>query len=426
MTGWPAMRERGDLAGLYRNQGLAAFVGGMFDAAHRGEVDTWDVQWAYSCLAQRQMWSFRMPTSSPTSGSAARVSPVRAWACLRAISARRHRAHRSRCSRTSRTRTGSTPSASGPPPAAAPSRPPCSPRNASRRHLRAVSPDRRRQGRSDPAPCTSASPSSPSSRAGSAARRRRPRATRRVRRRRRARAGYRAGQPPRRRGVRRRRRRGPWRCTTSGPTGRATRCRPVRSRWPRRGRCRSSPRATSRGNWTSSTTPSRCRSRRTGAPRVVTVPRRPAPRAAGDVLAGRARLPPLGLRRRGAPGRRHRRAERARPKRARTPRRGRPGPYRSDPARGRPRAVHRRRCSRSRGRGPRPSAALRRVPGEPVAAQEPRGPDRGAGAPAERGVVLVLTGHRSARHDALMELAGRRGVASAGAAPRVRPRCRRP
>lgn len=55
MAGWPGMRSTEALRGIFRNVGLADWLSSMCDQVHAGEVDTWDVQWVYSCLRQHQL-----------------------------------------------------------------------------------------------------------------------------------------------------------------------------------------------------------------------------------------------------------------------------------------------------------------------------------------------------------------------------------
>jgi hypothetical protein len=53
MPSWPALRDQ--VAALYDDPGLAAYVSEMFDLVHAGAVDTWDVQWFYTCLTTNRL-----------------------------------------------------------------------------------------------------------------------------------------------------------------------------------------------------------------------------------------------------------------------------------------------------------------------------------------------------------------------------------
>jgi hypothetical protein len=50
MSHWPALREVGALATLYRQPFMQAHMARVFDLVHGGEIDTWDVQWFHACL----------------------------------------------------------------------------------------------------------------------------------------------------------------------------------------------------------------------------------------------------------------------------------------------------------------------------------------------------------------------------------------
>lgn len=50
MSHWPALRDAGQLASFYRQPFMQEHLVKMFDAVHRGEIDTWDVQWFHACL----------------------------------------------------------------------------------------------------------------------------------------------------------------------------------------------------------------------------------------------------------------------------------------------------------------------------------------------------------------------------------------
>jgi hypothetical protein len=50
MRDWPAVRDSGALAGLYPEPGMAGYLTDVLDRVHRGEIDTWDLQWFYSCM----------------------------------------------------------------------------------------------------------------------------------------------------------------------------------------------------------------------------------------------------------------------------------------------------------------------------------------------------------------------------------------
>jgi hypothetical protein len=50
MADWPARRGDGTVAYAYPQPYMRRHVTAMFDAAHAGALDTWDVQWFYACL----------------------------------------------------------------------------------------------------------------------------------------------------------------------------------------------------------------------------------------------------------------------------------------------------------------------------------------------------------------------------------------
>ncbi len=50
MRHWPTLRESEHLESFYRQPFMREHVTRMFDAVHRGEIDTWDVQWFHTCL----------------------------------------------------------------------------------------------------------------------------------------------------------------------------------------------------------------------------------------------------------------------------------------------------------------------------------------------------------------------------------------
>lgn len=50
MARWPDLREAEQLRAFYRQPYVREHFTRMFDRVHRGESDTWDLQWAYSCL----------------------------------------------------------------------------------------------------------------------------------------------------------------------------------------------------------------------------------------------------------------------------------------------------------------------------------------------------------------------------------------
>jgi len=55
MLGWPAMRSQNALYGIFRNEGLADWFTSVCDQVAAGGIDTWDVQWFYSCLQQHRL-----------------------------------------------------------------------------------------------------------------------------------------------------------------------------------------------------------------------------------------------------------------------------------------------------------------------------------------------------------------------------------
>ena len=50
MKDWPKLRQQNQLASYYNDFFMRKYVTSMFDKAYRGDVDTWDAQWFYSCL----------------------------------------------------------------------------------------------------------------------------------------------------------------------------------------------------------------------------------------------------------------------------------------------------------------------------------------------------------------------------------------
>jgi hypothetical protein len=50
LTAWRKAGARKELAGLCPIKSMASYYASMFDAFVRQEIDTWDIQWAYSCL----------------------------------------------------------------------------------------------------------------------------------------------------------------------------------------------------------------------------------------------------------------------------------------------------------------------------------------------------------------------------------------
>lgn len=50
MRHWPALREAGALASVYRQGFMQEHFTKLFDLVHGGAVDTWDVQWFHTCL----------------------------------------------------------------------------------------------------------------------------------------------------------------------------------------------------------------------------------------------------------------------------------------------------------------------------------------------------------------------------------------
>jgi hypothetical protein len=50
MTAWPALRATAQVASFYPQPYVREHVIDIFDAAHRGAVDTWDYQWFHACL----------------------------------------------------------------------------------------------------------------------------------------------------------------------------------------------------------------------------------------------------------------------------------------------------------------------------------------------------------------------------------------
>jgi hypothetical protein len=50
MRDWPELKRQGQLNGFYRQSFVRKHLAAMFDLAYLGKLDTWDVQWFYSCL----------------------------------------------------------------------------------------------------------------------------------------------------------------------------------------------------------------------------------------------------------------------------------------------------------------------------------------------------------------------------------------
>jgi hypothetical protein len=55
MTGWPAARDQDVLGALFDEPGLPRWLRELFDLAHDGRVDTWDIQFFWSALAQNRL-----------------------------------------------------------------------------------------------------------------------------------------------------------------------------------------------------------------------------------------------------------------------------------------------------------------------------------------------------------------------------------
>lgn len=52
MQSWETVKAQQQLKALYSQEHTRAHLAAMFDAAQRNEIDTWDIQWFYSCLFQ--------------------------------------------------------------------------------------------------------------------------------------------------------------------------------------------------------------------------------------------------------------------------------------------------------------------------------------------------------------------------------------
>lgn len=50
MTDWPQLKGQGQLNDFYSQSFMQKFLNKMFDQAYRQQIDTWDIQWFYSCL----------------------------------------------------------------------------------------------------------------------------------------------------------------------------------------------------------------------------------------------------------------------------------------------------------------------------------------------------------------------------------------
>lgn len=60
MSAWPLFRDQGMLRRILSNKGEIAYWSEVLDKVHRGEIDTWDCQWTFSC------WSKGLLTVLPT------------------------------------------------------------------------------------------------------------------------------------------------------------------------------------------------------------------------------------------------------------------------------------------------------------------------------------------------------------------------
>ena len=50
MKEWPRLKEEAALDAFYSQRFMRKHVAGMFDGAYDGRINTWDIQWFYSCL----------------------------------------------------------------------------------------------------------------------------------------------------------------------------------------------------------------------------------------------------------------------------------------------------------------------------------------------------------------------------------------
>lgn len=55
MSRWPDQQIRAKVLGNFADPRLAKFMEEMLDSAHRGDIDTWDIQWVYSCLLRNRL-----------------------------------------------------------------------------------------------------------------------------------------------------------------------------------------------------------------------------------------------------------------------------------------------------------------------------------------------------------------------------------
>ena len=53
MSLWPEIRDGGWLFDILRDDLAVTYWTRKFDAAYRGEIDTWDYQWTFACWIQR-------------------------------------------------------------------------------------------------------------------------------------------------------------------------------------------------------------------------------------------------------------------------------------------------------------------------------------------------------------------------------------
>ena len=50
MTGWPEFNKKNGLREVYRHKQIVPFFRKMMQEAYENRLDTWDIQWAYSCI----------------------------------------------------------------------------------------------------------------------------------------------------------------------------------------------------------------------------------------------------------------------------------------------------------------------------------------------------------------------------------------
>ena len=55
MKNWPDIKKRNQLASFFRQDYMQEKLTYEFDLAYSGKINTWDIQWVYSCLFQNAL-----------------------------------------------------------------------------------------------------------------------------------------------------------------------------------------------------------------------------------------------------------------------------------------------------------------------------------------------------------------------------------